>query len=332
MLENSLLIIDGSALLSKHYYKTIPKELFKEKDLEKIEELQQQIQHTSYGTYINGVNSMLNSILNILENDPPMYLIVCFDITKETFRKKIYSEYKGTRKQIPTPLCEQFKLMIQILESIGIPVICSDKYEADDYAGSIAHKFENDVDVYILTRDQDYYQLATEKTTILMMQTKDERLELLEKKFNKIHWYENAFPFKTKEVKDWMGVYPYQIPDFKGLAGDISDNIPGVYGINTAAKPLLNVYTSIEELYTDIEKMKKNEDYKKIQVKIWKQHGIKRSPYNMLIKENALESALLSKKLATIIKTIPIKESLTDFILNINTNNLNMIKSILELD
>lgn len=332
MLTDSLLMIDGSAMLSKHYYGTIPKELFKEKNSEKIEVLQREIKQTSYGVYTNAVTSMLCSIMNIIKNYHPKYMVVCFDTMKNTFRQQIYSQYKETRRQTPNPLIEQFQLMQQILESIGIKVIISSKYEADDYAGTLAHKFEKDVDVYILTRDQDYYQLATNRTTILMMQTNEEKLSLLEKRFNKHRYFENSFPFNTKEVKDWIGVYSYQIPDLKGIAGDVSDNIPGIDGINTAAKNLLNVYSSIEELYSDLEKMKYDSVYKQIQIKIWKSTGLKRSPYNMLIKNGAREQAIMSKKLATIIKTIPLDLALDNLTVNINENNLETIKNILELE
>ena len=331
MLENSLLIIDGSAMLSKHYYGTIPKELFKEKDEDKIEELQQQIKHTSYGSYTNAVISMLTSILNIIKNYHPKYMVVCFDITRHTFRQELFEEYKGTRKSIPNPLSEQFQLMIQVLEAIGITVLYSNKYEADDLAGTISHKFEKDVDVYILTRDQDYYQLATENTTILMMQTNEEKLNNLETKFERTRTFENAFPFNTREVKEYTGVFPYQIPDLKGIAGDVSDNIPGIHGVNTTAKYLLNVYSSIEELYTDLEKMKQDENYKRLQIKIWKEQGMKRSPYNMLIKNHAKEDGLLSKKLATIVKNIPLNITLEEMMVDINEDNLEMIKNVLEI-
>ena len=331
MLSNSLLIIDGSALLSKYYYGSIPKELFSEKNQEKIKELQKQIKQTSYGTYTNAVEAMLRNVLDIVKKYNPKYLAVCFDLTRNTFRKKIYSKYKSTRKDTPYPLIEQFDLAIQSLKSIGITVVCSNDYEADDYAGTLANKFEQDTDVYILTRDQDYYQLATNKTTVLMMQTNEEKLKLLENKFNRQRYFENSFPFNIEEVKEWTGVYPYQIQDLKGIAGDASDNIPGITGVNTAAKSLLNIYATIEDLYNDLEKMKKDNTYKESQIKLWKSTGLKRSPYNRLIKDEAKEQALMSKKLATIVKNIPLNIQLDDLKVNINEDNLKMLKMILEL-
>ena len=332
MLTNSLLIIDGSAMLSKHYYSTIPKELFKETNPDIIKELKKEIKQTSYGVYTNGITSMLNSLFDIINIYQPTYMVICFDTMKDSFRKKIYRDYKSKKKIPPDQLIEQIKLMIQILESIGIKTISSSKYEINDYAGTLSHKFEKDVNVYILTRNQDYYQLATNKTTILMMQTNEEKLKLLEKKFKKDRYFENSFPFNIKEVKELVGVFPYQIPDLKGLSGNVSDNIPGIYGVNTAAKYLLNIYSSIEELYSDLEKMKTDELYKNLQMKIWKNTGLKRSPYNKLIKIGTKEQALMSKQLATIVKTIPINISLNDLFLNINEKNLEMIKTIFELN
>lgn len=330
MRQNSLLIIDGLALLSKHYYATIPKELFKEKNIEKIKELQQQIQHTSYGIYTNGVTSMLKSVLNIVEKYKPTYLVICFDVTRNSFRNQLYKEYKATKPTIPNQLQEQISLMIQVLESIGITVLSSTKYESTDFAGTIAKKYEKNIDIFILTRNKDYYQLATDKTTILMMQTKEEKLELLESKFNKKRFFENSFPFNEKEVKEWIGVYPSQISDYKGLAGDVSDNIPGVYGINTAAKYLLNIYNNIEEIYIDLEKMKKDNKYKTMQIKKWKKTGLKRSPYNKLIEIDSKQQALLSRKLATIVTDIPMEIDLNNFAININYKNLETIKQLLE--
>lgn len=331
MLSNGLLIIDGSAMLSKHYYKTIPKELFKEKNSEKITELENEILHTSYGTYTNAVASMLDSILMIIKEYYPKYMIVCFNTEENTYKRNIFSDYRKNKREIPELLKEQFKLIEQVLSAIGIQIIYSDKYGAEDYAGTIAHKFEQDVDVYILARNQNYFQLATEKTTILMMQTNETKVEELEKKFKKEVYFENSFPFNIDTVKTFTGVFPSQIPDLRSITGDVSDNIPGVSGVNTAAKYLLNVYTSMEELYSDLEKMKIDPIYKNLQIKVWKQTGLKRSPYNMLIKEHSKEDAIMSKKLSTILRNIPLDLSLNDLQVNINENNLETVKNILEL-
>lgn len=322
---NTLLILDGSSILSTHYYGTLPKEVLMAKTLEEKEKKYCKILQTKDGIYTNGVFSMLRSFLKLIDIIQPSHLAICFDVSRNTFRKELYTEYKSNRKETPSPLKDQFLLAEEIFEKIGVKTLYDKNFEADDLVGSITRKFERKIPVTILTKDRDYYQLVSLNTTLWLMQSKIEKQEELFTKYHISGYFpEKSVPFDISRVKTETGVYPYQIPDLKGLQGDISDNIPGVKNVSSVAPTLLSLHNSIEEIYSFIEKTSKKEV-----VEYWKKNGIKRSPFTALTKNeynyNAKEMALLSKQLATIKTDINISYSLSDFVCKINTEELEHI-------
>ena len=316
-----LLIIDASSMLVSHFMATLPMEYMKAKDEEEKKKYLYKIMQTKSGIYTNGVFSMLKAILYLLKNQKPDYICACFDKgRKNTFRKKMYDDYKAQRKETDPILSSQFKLIQDILDQIGIKMFMSEEYEADDFAGSIAEKFKNEVDVYLWSRDQDYLQLVDKNVYLWRQMSKNSLEDTLNITYrNDFRTDEiknvpiNVFQYDVGYVKQLTGVYPEQIVDLKAIVGDTSDNIPGVKGVSDkTAIPLLQKYGTVENIYEAIEM----NDEKTLSNE-WKEElGIKRNPIKSFEKNKDI--CYLSKKLATIYKEIPINETLDDLSTNIN--------------
>ena len=316
-----LLIIDASSMLVSHFMATLPMEYMKAKDEEEKKKYLYKIMQTKSGIYTNGVFSMLKAILYLLKNQKPDYICACFDKgRKNTFRKKMYDDYKAQRKETDPILSSQFKLIQDILDQIGIKMFMNEEYEADDFAGSIAEKFKNEVDVYLWSRDQDYLQLVDKNVYLWRQMSKNSLEDTLNITYrNDFRTDEiknvpiNVFQYDVGYVKQLTGVYPEQIVDLKAIVGDTSDNIPGIKGVSDkTAIPLLQKYGTVENIYEAIEM----NDEKTLSNE-WKEElGIKRNPIKSFEKNKDI--CYLSKKLATIYKEIPINETLDDLSTNIN--------------
>lgn len=305
-----LLAIDGSSLLTTCYYGSLPKEIMYAKTEEEKKLYYNKILQTEDGFYTNAIYGFLKTLFKIINNQKPTHVVIAFDKTRNTFRRKMYPEYKANRKQTPGPLHSQFILAEMILKNMGFFTLSDSDYEADDLIGSVTAKFENEIPIRILTKDQDYLQLITNNTRAWMVQVKQERAdELIDIYYSpygitkkECNLPDKVFEFTKSICLEEYGVRPSQIADLKGICGDASDNIPGVKGVSSAAVPLLKEYGTIERLYEEILSVEEKE----LNL-FWKtQLGINRSPLNMLKKESAKEMALLSKKLATIKKDIPL--------------------------
>ncbi len=289
-----LILIDGSSLLNTYFWATVPREYLIAKTPEERQFYSKRIMQTSEGVYTNGVYAMTKSLLKLIEKQQPTHMAVAWDITRDTFRKKLYKDYKAQRKETLPELKSQFLLMQDLLKAAGISQFMSTEYEADDYLGTLAKKFENQLPVFILTKDQDALQLVSDRT----------RLWLISKHENE--WRkeygigdstpDGAFEFTPLLVKEIYSLFPSQIIDQKALQGDSSDNIPGVHGVGIKATvPLLQEYGTIEALYEALE------DELTFKATC-KSLGI-RTPLKALKKGK--ESAFLSKQLATIKTDIP---------------------------
>lgn len=150
--------IDCSSLLVSAYYGTLPNSIkYAKTDEEKVSHYGE-IMHDSHGTYVNAVYTTLKSILKLINDDKPDYIVAAFDKSRNTFRREIYPDYKANRSEIQSPLKQQFILMENILEQIGLNVLYSDDYEADDLIGSVVETFKHNKtnDFYLLTKDHDY--------------------------------------------------------------------------------------------------------------------------------------------------------------------------------
>ena len=259
-----LLLIDGNSVLFRGYYATCYGNIMK----------------TSKGVYTNGIYAFANMLNKAIKTMQPDYCVVAFDKAKHTFRHDIAPDYKGGRKETPEELVMQFPLVREMLEAYNIPYLEYDTIEADDIIGSLAKKY--DFETSILSSDRDMLQLIDDKTNVLVMRKGMSDIARMDE----------------KALKEEYGLKPYQIIDYKGLAGDKSDNIKGVEGVgDKTAIRLLNDFDTCEGIYENIDKVKGKLQEKLIQGR---------------------DSCFLSKTLATIKTDVNIDHDLDEFKLNIN--------------
>lgn len=328
--NGKFLIIDGSSMLSTCYYAVLPREIMFARTDEEKQKHYDKILHAADGTYTNAVFGVIKTVVSVLRKQKPDYIAFVFDKTRDTFRRELYPEYKGTRSATPQPLKDQFVLMETLLEDVGFQVLYSDSYEADDYAGSLTRKFREEADVIVMTKDHDYLQLVSDAYNVRawMVQSKQEKADDLYGRYyqpfgvqkSDLNLPEKVFEFTAAHVYAEEGVWPEQIVDLKAIQGDTSDNIPGIRGVSSAAPLLLNEYGTVEELYEAIHDCGDDKKAVKELQDFWKNDlGISRSPYKALTKtdeEGGLcgeAAARLSKQLAQIKTDIPIEMSLKDF-------------------
>ena len=315
-----LLLIDGSSLLSTQYYGNLPREILFAKSDEEKKKFYHKIMQTRTGIYTNAIYGFMRTLLKIIKEQKPAYIAVAWDKSRNTFRRELYSEYKGNRGETPKPLKDQFVLCEELLEKMGIKQFMDERFEADDFCGSLSCKFQDTLPVKILTKDNDYLQLVNEKTNLWLMHSTAQKTEELYKKYGMVHDEtvpERAFNLTKELVKKEFGVEPESINSLKGLQGDSSDNIKGVPGVGPAtAVALIAKYGSVEALYDDIRDL--DEKAQKQKALEWKNElGITRSPFGPLLKTSEEElvgekAAMISKQLATIKCDIPLDITLED--------------------
>ncbi len=237
---------------------------------------------TSDGELINAVYGFTSIVLNVISALEPTHLAVAFDKDKPTFRHTEFTGYKAQREEMPTELSDQLGRVGEVVEALNFPEFSVEGYEADDVIGTLAAEAKKEAvldEVVIVTSDQDALQLVESDGKV------------------KIRVYipgrgaKPAMMFDEGDVeKKYEGLEPEQVPDLKGLAGDSSDNIPGVKGIGpkTAIK-LLKEFETVEGVYENIEKV-----------------GNLCSPRILKLLSEDQEQALMSKRLATIVRDAPI--------------------------
>ncbi len=215
-----LVLIDGNSLLNRAYYAT-------------------PVFTTHSGMPTNGIFGFVKLLFKILEDNKPEYIIVAFDLKAPTFRHKLYSDYKATRKGMPDDLAAQVEPLKNLLSAMNIAMCSKEGFEADDIIGTLSNKF--DVHSYIYTGDRDSFQLVDDKTDVYY--TKRGVSDLL--KLNK------------KNFKAETGIEPSQVIDLKALMGDKSDNIPGVPGIGEkTALDLIARFNTLDGVYENINDLK----------------------------------------------------------------------------
>lgn len=310
-MEDYLLLIDGSGLLSTQYYGNLPNEVLFAKTEEERSRYYGKIMQTSKGVYTNAIFGFMRTFAKIIREQRPAYLAVAWDKSRNTFRREISADYKANRSETPQPLKSQFVLCEQLLERIGVRQFMDDRYEADDFCGTLARRFEDRIPVRILTKDNDYLQLVTDRTNLWMMHATAKKTEELYKKYKLVRQQDvpdRCFLFTPELVKAEFGIEPLSVADLKGLSGDPSDNIKGVPGVGPAtATALLAKYGTIEAIYEAMEGL--DEKGLKALAASWKEIGVSRSPINSLLKESGdepagREAAFISKRLATIRRDI----------------------------
>ena len=330
--EPKFLIVDGSSLLSTSFYATARDLLFAKTDEQK-EIAYTKLMQTKDGVYTNGVYMFFKILLPLLEKYNISHLAVVLDRTRNTFRREIDPEYKATRSETPEPLKCQFKLLTEILADINIPVFSQMEYEADDFAGSLAKKFEKEIPIYLHTKDGDYLQLASEHTKVWMVTGKaDTMYEEIGINRKELDIPNGIFEYTPHYVKHFEGVDPIQIIDIKAIEGDKSDNIKGVKGVGpTSSRPLVAHYGTVESIYEALEGLDAKGE-KELALFFKESLGVKRSPIKNLVTYK--EDAIISKKLATIKTDIEeIQElKLDSLVLNIDKGKMNKRFKELEIN
>lgn len=258
MKKNKLLLIDGNSVAFRAFFALHNSlERFKNKN----------------GLHTNAIYAFHTMIENVLAKEKPSHVLVAFDAGKTTFRHAFYQEYKAGRSKTPSEFKEQMPYIRDLIEALGMKHYELANYEADDIIGTLANKADKEkFDVVVLSGDRDLTQLATSNV----------KVDVTVKGVSEIEEY------TPEHILEKYGLEPLQIIDMKGLAGDASDNIPGVtkIGEKTAIK-LLKEYQTVEGVYENVDSFKKSK-----------------------MKENLIneqEIALLSKKLATIDIDAPVE-------------------------
>lgn len=342
MNNDYLLLIDGSSLLSTQFFGSLPRQILFAKTVEEKEKFYDKILQTSDGFYTNGVFGFVKYLLKIIRELKPSHIAIAWDLSRNTFRREIYPEYKANRGETMAPLSDQFAICQEVVKALGIAQFMSGTYEADDFCGTLAEKFKLDIPVFIMTKDNDYLQLVDDKTKLWLMHSSAEKTDELYKKYgidkHTVNAPDRCFVYDRELIKKEFGIEPENVNSLKGIMGDPSDNIKGVPGVGEAtARLLIGKYHTVDGLYKVIDgKDKKELDEIK---KLWKEElGINRSPLSYLLKTSDTElvgekSARLSEELATIKTDIDITGvELSDLSTNIDFENGSKIIKALEFN
>ncbi len=188
--------------------------------------------YTTKGENVSAVFGFTNTLLSLIEREKPDLLAVVYDTKKPTFRHHIYEAYKATREKMPEELADQLPRMDEILTALKIPKVILPGYEADDLIGTLSSEAsKTGYEVFMVTGDKDYYQLVDENVFF----------------YNNTKGVNDIKIMGPAEVEETFGVLPEKVIDVLGLAGDTSDNVPGVpnVGPKTAIK-FVKKYGSLE--------------------------------------------------------------------------------------
>ena len=263
------LLIDGNNIVFRAYYA-----------------FQNQRLKTSDGQPTGALYGFLRMMLKMLKDRQPDLIAVAFDTSRDTFRRRLYPEYKAKRKPTPPELLEQLPLAHKAVEALNIRILTRDDYEADDLIGSAAKSLAKNHKVTVVTGDRDLLQLIDDNVLI----------ELCQKGVS------DTREVDTAEFNKEYGFDPVGIIELKALMGDSSDNIPGVKGIGEKkGLALIQQFKTIANLYNSLEAV----DNEKLRQK--------------LIDDR--EMAMLSHDLATIRCDLPVFKSPEEF--RWNPDNLN---------
>ncbi len=248
-----LVLLDGNALIHRAYHALPPLT-------------------TKNGETVQAVYGFAMTLLSVLEKFHPEYIAATFDLEGPTFRDDMYAEYKATRASAPDDLYAQIPRVKDLVRAFNIPIYEQAGFEADDVIGTLAKQSETeDIQVIIVTGDSDELQLVTPQVRVFM----------LRKGIKDIALYDEA------AVLAKYGFGPALIPDYKGLAGDTSDNIPGVTGVGAkTATTLIQQFGTLESIYEHLSEVKES-----VRKKL----------------EADQKNAFLSKELGTIHREAPVK-------------------------
>lgn len=339
-MKNNLMVIDGTGLMSILVYGSLSDFNKAAKlDADQVNSIVSQCFRHGNNHITENVGQAIVKILSLSSQFECKNCVVLFDKSSSTtFRKQMYPNYKAQRIRIAGDVIKDQVIVTKcILNKIGIPAFWSDKYEADDLAGSIINRFKDEYDtVYFYSKDRDWFQLLDKNVKGLVPYNTETEAAALREYYN----YEpvnNPLDLSCPTAKgkvlcvnedvgyDILGVYPECVPDYKGFAGDSSDNIPGVSGVgDKTAAALLAIFGDMDGVYNALSSM--TEDQFKTKIK----YLIKKCPYNALI--NGKNDAYLCKDLATIRTQINVPFDTSKLRININKTNLIAASNIYNLE
>ncbi len=261
-MEKKLFLLDAMALIFRAYYALVRAPRI-----------------TSKGKNTNAQFGFTNTIVELINNQKPTHMAVCFESSTPTERSTEYKEYKANRQEAPEDISLSIPDIKRILKGLNIPMLDSAGFEADDVIGTLCKQAEKrGYEVYMVTPDKDYGQLVSEKIKIYKPGYQGGDVEIM----------------GPKEVcAKWEIASVDQVIDMLGLMGDAVDNIPGIAGVGqkTAAK-LISEYGSVENILAAADTIKGA-----LGEKI----------------RTGKESAILSKRLATIVTNVPVDFHEEDF-------------------
>lgn len=233
---------------------------------------------TKSGQPINAVYGFVSMLLRVIQDLRPTHIAVAFDTAKPTFRHAEYVGYQAHRPRTDSELSSQFEICYKVLEAMNIPIYKMERFEADDVLGTISFQVKGVDEVVIVTGDRDILQLANDSRNIQI--------------YMPVRGLTDAKLYGEKETVERLGVSPSQIIDYKSLVGDPSDNYPGVTGIGPkTAINLIEKYKDVDNIYKHLLEIPERTSKKLAQ---------------------GIEQAGMSRKLATIVKDVPITFKIED--------------------
>ncbi|MBU1061941.1 MAG: DNA polymerase I [Candidatus Omnitrophica bacterium] len=256
-MKKKVFLIDGNSFCYRAYYA--------------IKELR-----SSKGQPTNAIYGFLLMLKKILKSENPDYLAVAFDLKGPTFRHKKFKEYKIKRAPMPEDLVLQMPVIKEVISAYNIPVFEKQGFEADDILATLAKKISKEgLEVFIVTGDKDALQLVNDNIKIYNM-------------------HKDGLVYDREAVKErFSGLEPGNIVDLMALAGDPTDNIPGVKGIGEkTAIDLIKEFQNIDALYDNLDKINSP------------------SKRKMLVEEK--ENAYMSRELATMDSSVPMEINIDD--------------------
>ena len=234
---------------------------------------------TKDGRPTNALYGFINMLVRVIEDEKPDAVVVAFDAPAKTFRHEEFEDYKAHRPPPPDDLKAQSPVARELVSAMRMPMIEIPGYEADDIIGTVARKAEAEgYDTLIVTGDLDTLQLVSPHITVR----------------HNVKGVTDTVDYDEEAVRKRFGIEPCRMVDFKGLKGDPSDNIPGVPGIgDKTAVSLIQQYGDVEEIYKNLDTV---------------------APERVRgLLDAGRESALVSKRLATIVTDVPMEQRVRDF-------------------
>ena len=253
----TLLLLDGNSLAFRAFY-ALPAENFKTKN----------------GLTTNAVYGFTAMLINLLRDEQPTHVAAAFDVSRQTFRKEKYPEYKEGRSATPDEFRGQIEITKEVLAALGITVLAEPGFEADDIIATLATQAEQEAyRVLVVTGDRDALQLVSPDVTVLYPRK----------------GVSDLTRFTPEAVVEKYGLTPTQYPDFAALRGDPSDNLPGIPGVGekTAAKWIIE-YGSLQGLVDNVDAV--------------------RGKVGDALRNN-LSSVILNRELTDLVKDVPLPQT-----------------------